>query len=100
MHLFIHNQTFPLLLGVLAIHEALKEQLSKATIATVQHDASLFFETNVSDAVIAATFNQHGRPIAFLSRILLPNERKLSAIEKRSVLRMRIHTETETISSL
>ncbi|BHF76430.1 hypothetical protein SprV_0501952800 [Sparganum proliferum] len=63
---------------------ALKEELAKATVATVQYDTPLVVETDASDVAIAATLSQNCRPVAFFSRSLSPNERHNSAIEKEA----------------
>nr|VZI48276.1 unnamed protein product [Spirometra erinaceieuropaei] len=84
IHLLIHNRTFPLPLKVIEAFDALKEELAKATVATVRYDTPLVVETDASDVAIAATLNQNGRPVAFFSRSLSPNERHHSAIEKEA----------------
>ncbi|BHF58955.1 hypothetical protein SprV_0100191000 [Sparganum proliferum] len=84
IHLLIHNRTFPLPLKVIEAFDALKEGLAKATVTTVRYDTPLVVETDASDVAIAATLNQNGRPVAFFSRSLSPNERHHSAIEKEA----------------
>ncbi|BHF58188.1 hypothetical protein SprV_0100113800 [Sparganum proliferum] len=64
--------------------DALKEELVKATVATVQYNTPLVVETDASDVAIAAILNQNGRPVAFFSRSLSPNKRHNSAIEKEA----------------
>nr|VZI01111.1 unnamed protein product [Spirometra erinaceieuropaei] len=69
---------------VIEAFDALKEEIAKATVATVQYETPVVVETDASDVAIAATLNQNGRPVAFFSRSLSPNERHHSAIEKEA----------------
>ncbi|BHF61021.1 hypothetical protein SprV_0100399100 [Sparganum proliferum] len=84
IRLLIHNKTSSLPLKLAEAFGALKEELAKAAVATVQYDTPSVVDTDASDVAIAATLNQNDRPVAFFSSSLASNERHHSAIEEEA----------------
>lgn len=79
-----HNREFPLPPSILNSFQTLKTDLSNATLITVDPDKEFVVETDASKYCIAATLNQQGRPVAFFSRTLSPNEIRHHAVEKEA----------------
>ena len=63
---------------------ALKNQLARASLHTVDESTPFTVETDASDFAIAATLNQNGRPVAFHARTRSRTEQKHSAIENET----------------
>ena len=84
MYVLNRNTTFPVPPPVLEAFKVLKNDLKDAALQSINYDESLDVETDASDFCIAATLNQRGRPVAFLSRTLNPNEIRHHAAEKEA----------------
>ena len=80
----VENTTFPLPQEVQRTFQALKAEIEKAVLVTVDDKSPLVVETDASDIAIAATLNQNGRPVAFFSRALSPSEKNHSSVEKEA----------------
>ena len=78
------NATFPLPEPVLLSFNALKAELEKAVLVSIDHSKPLTVETDASDHTISASLNQEGRPVAFYSRTLSGSEKSHSAVEKEA----------------
>ena len=76
---------FPLSKSALASFCSLKEELSKVTLSAINEDVPFIVECDASDVAISASLNQHGRPVAFLSKRLSKNERGYPAVEKEAL---------------
>ena len=79
-----HNTQFPVPNSVLEAFRRLKLDLRDAALQAIDFDEQFVVETDASDFCIAATLNQQGRPVAFFSRTLNPNEIKHHAVEKEA----------------
>ena len=80
----IQTNTFPLSEEANNAFHTLKNDLSHATLQSIDESATFTVETDTSDFTISATLNQLGRPVAFLSRTLQKNEIHHSAVEKEA----------------
>ena len=76
---------FPLSKSALASFCSLKEELSKVTLSAINEDVPFIVECDASDAAISASLNQHGRPVAFMSKRLSRNEVGYLAVEKEAL---------------
>ena len=79
-----HNNQFPVPTSVLEAFRRLKLDLRDAALQAIDFNEQFVVETDASDFCIAATLNQQGRPVAFFSRTLSPNEIKHHAVEKEA----------------
>ena len=76
------NTIFPLSSDIAKTFEMLKQNIKDASVANIDHNIPFVVETDASDYTIAATLNQNGRPVAFFTRSLRPNEIKHHPVEK------------------
>ena len=76
---------FPLSKSALASFCSLKEELSKVTLSAINEDVPFIVECDTSDVAISASLNQHGRPVAFMSKRLSKNEHGYPAVEKEAL---------------
>ena len=74
--LTIKSVAFPLSHDALAAFEQLRSELLTACLGCIDEREPFTVECDASDFAIAATLNQNGRPVAFMSRTCL----KLNAI--------------------
>ena len=77
--------SFPLSKSALASFCSLTEELSKVTLSAINEDVPFVIECDVSDVAISASLNQHGRPVAFMSKRLSMNECGYPAVEKETL---------------
>ena len=84
IRLLNQNRTFPPPKPVLDCFQLLKENLKEAALKPIDPNGEFVLETDASDFCIAATLNQQGRPVAFFSRTLNPNEIRHHAVEKEA----------------
>ena len=84
IHTLNHNKVFPVPTEVLEDFRSLKLDLRDAALKSIDNEAEFVVETDASDYCIAATLNQKGRPVAFFSRTLSPNEVRHHAVEKEA----------------
>ena len=77
-------ETFPLTNKAVSAFETLRSNLRSACLHCVNDKEPFTVECDASDLAIKATFNQNGRPVAFISRTLTKSERRYSAIEKEA----------------
>lgn len=82
--LLIRNRSFPIPDEVVVTFENLKSEIQNAMVVTVEPNVPLVVETDASEIAIGASLNQNGRPVAFFSRTLTPDERKHSSVEKEA----------------
>ena len=75
---------FPLKRDALNAFVLLKTELSNATLQSVDERLPFVVECDASERVIAATLNQGGRPVAFMSRTLQSSEIHYPAFEKEA----------------
>ena len=65
--------------------ELLKNDWASAALQIIDENVPFSIETDASENAISATLNQHNRPVAFFSRMLLSkNELRHSSIEKEA----------------
>ena len=62
----------------------MKEEVEKSVVRSIDETVPFVVETDASDAAIAATLTQAGRPVAFFSRTLNTSELRYAAIEKEA----------------
>ena len=62
-----------------------KEELSKVTLSVINEDMPFVIECDASNVAISASLNQHGRPVAFMSKRLSRNGRGYTAVEKEAL---------------
>jgi len=65
--------------------EALKKELERVSLASIDEEERFQVETDASDVAVSATLNQRGRPVAFFSRTLNPCQRGYPAAEKEAM---------------
>ena len=58
--------------------------IKDAAVGNIDPDIPFVVETDASDYAIAVTLNQNGRPVAFFTRSLRPNEIKHHPVEKEA----------------
>jgi len=76
---------FPLGEKLLHALQALKEDLSSATLRVIdENHLPLVGETDASENAISASLNQGNRPVAFFSRMLNKCELRQSSVEKEA----------------
>lgn len=80
----VNNKTFPIDYNTLQSIEALKHEISKASLCAIDENVPFFVETDASSEAIAASLTQNGKPVAFFSRSLTPSEHHHSAIEREA----------------
>ena len=76
---------FSLSKSALASFCSLKEELSKVTLSAINEGVPFIVECDASDVAISASLNQHGGPVAFLSKRLSKNEHGYPAVEKEAL---------------
>ena len=80
-----HSTKFPLDQTVLKNFEALKKEIAKPTLLSIDKTVPFVVECDASDVAISASLNQNGRPIAFMSRSFQGGEIHYPAVEKEAV---------------
>ena len=65
--------------------EALKKELERVSLASIDEEERFQVETDASDVTVSATLNQRGRPVAFFSRTLNPCQKGYPAAEKEAM---------------
>jgi hypothetical protein len=78
------QSSFPLSEEALASFQELKQDIEKASLASIDNDAPFCVETDASETTIAATLSQLNRPVAFFSRTLSDSEKRHSSVEKEA----------------
>ena len=76
--------SFPLSLEAVKDFKSLKQDIANASLQALDENASFVVECDASDAAVAATLNQAGRAVAFVSRTLRGSERRYPAVEKEA----------------
>lgn len=77
-------KTFPLPPEVHSVFQALKEEIAKSLVTSINETVPFEVETDASEFAIAATLSQSGRPVAFFSRTLSSSECRHSSVEKEA----------------
>ena len=80
----IESENFPLNEAAIQAFQDLKKEIEHSAIQAINENIPFVVETDASDKALAATLNQAGRPVAFFSRSLSPQEKKHSAVEKEA----------------
>ena len=75
---------FPLKPAELADFENIKQCIARATLQAIDERLPFSVECDASDVAVAATLNQNGRPVAFMSRSLNGAELNYPSIEKEA----------------
>ena len=76
--------TFPVSKEAQQAFENLKKDIAESVVCAIDEDVPFEVETDASDYAIAATLNQHGRPVAFFSRTLHGPEVNHASVEKEA----------------
>ena len=84
IHSLVHCKDFPLGAAAVKVFDGLKDDIGNAVVLTIDNTLPLVVETDASDYAIAATLNQSGRPVAFVSRALTGSEQRHSSVEKEA----------------
>jgi len=82
--LTIKSVSFPLSHDALAAFEQLRSELRNACLGCIDQREPFTVECDASDFAIAATINQKGRPVAFMSRTLSKTECNYPTVEKEA----------------
>ena len=75
---------FPLNQSELKDFESLKQKIASAALKTIDESKPFTVECDASAIAIAATLNQEGRPVAFMSRSFNRSELLYPAVEKEA----------------
>ena len=75
---------FPLDDTALNDFNALKKEIEKAVLLSIDENLPFVVECDASDVAISATLNQNGRPVAFMSRTFQGSEVHYPAVEKEA----------------
>ena len=75
---------FPLEKDALQAFHRLKNLLKDSALGSIDETMPFVIECDASDDAIAATLNQQGRPVAFMSRRLSKSEKHYPAVEKEA----------------
>ena len=84
MYVLNRNTTFPVPTPVFEAFKILKNDLKDAALQSINYNKRFDVKTDASDFCIAAMLNQRGRPVAFFSQTLNPNEIRHHAVEKEA----------------
>lgn len=76
--------SFPLGADARDAFAAMKGEIEKSVVRSIDEGVPFVMETDASDVALAATLTQAGRPVAFFSRTLNPIELKYAAVEKEA----------------
>ena len=79
-----HSTSFPLSQEALQAFQALKIELEKASLQSIEEHVPFVVETDASDVALSASLNQNGRLVALMSKALSASELKYSAVEKEA----------------
>jgi transposase InsO family protein len=77
-------KTFPLCPEEMRDFESLKQSIAAAALQAIDETLPFTVECDASDIAVAATLNQNGRPVAFMSRSLSGSELLYPAVEKEA----------------
>ena len=75
---------FPLGKEEMATFERLKKLLKKSTLCHIDESTPFTIECDASDVALAATLNQNGKPVAFMSKMLSGSEIHHPSVEKEA----------------
>ena len=78
------TQSFPLCQSALNAFTVLKKELAAASLVPTDESMPFVVECDASDTTLSATFNQGGRPVAFMSRTLQGSELHHPPVEKEA----------------
>ena len=78
------TKEFPLVSEATKTFDRLRQSLVNACLRFIDEDEHFTVECDASDFAIAATLNQKGRPVAFMSRTLSPSELRYPSVEKEA----------------
>ena len=89
---------FPINAEALTTFTSLKKELETVTLASIDETKPFVVETDASYSALAATLNQGGRPVAFMSRTLHGHELNHPAVEKEAAAIVAASGEVVTLS--
>ena len=75
---------FPLNDEELSDFDEIKKAIASATLQAIDESTPFTVECDASDVAVAATLNQNGRPVAFMSRSFQGSELSYPAVEKEA----------------
>ena len=81
----VDTVTFPLSENAVNCFRQLQNQRANSALKAVDETVSFTLETDASDVALSAVLQQDGRPVAFWSRTLAPNEKRYASVEKEAV---------------
>ncbi len=77
--------SFPLSMKALSSFNSFKDKLAQVALSPIDEDIPFVVECDASDRAISASLNQHGRPVAIMSKTLSIAEKGYPAIEKEAL---------------
>ena len=80
----LNPRSFPLCREAEEAFIRLKTEIEKAAVYSIDENVPFMVETDATDAAVAATLNQGGRPVAFFSQTLNASEQLHSAVDKEA----------------
>ena len=80
----VDSVAFPLSENAVNCFCQFQNELANSALKAVDKTVPFILETEASDVAISAVLQQDGRPVAFWSRTLAPNEKRYASVEKEA----------------
>ena len=80
----VDTVAFPLSENAVDCFRQLQNELANSALKAVDETVPFTLETDASDVALSAVLQQDGRPVAFWSRTLAPNEKRYASVEKEA----------------